>query len=52
MYPGLLLNYSCKPYPKTITEQVDKAHDDGFDGIIVHIDQKGRTTDLCFWMEE
>ena len=31
------------PLPDSMQEQVDKAEDYGFDGIIVYIDQKGKT---------
>lgn len=32
------------PLPKTIQEQVNKANDYGFDGIIVYIDEKGKNS--------
>lgn len=31
-----------KPLPNTVQEQVSKAQDHGFDGIIVYVDQKGK----------
>lgn len=38
--PWPILNAWITPLPKTVQEQVDKASDYGFDGIIVYVDKK------------
>lgn len=40
--PWPIVSAWIKPLPDTIQEQVDKAPDYGFDGIIVYIDQSGK----------
>lgn len=39
--PWPLINAWIRPLPKTVQEQVNKATDYGFDGIIVYVDKKG-----------
>ncbi len=44
--PWPILKASLTPLPKTIQEQVDKATDYGFDGIIVYVNRKGNNPEF------
>ncbi|MBZ0244234.1 MAG: beta-lactamase family protein, partial [Bacteroidales bacterium] len=44
--PWPIVNAWIKPLPKTIQEQVNKAADYGFDGIIVYVDKKGQAPEF------
>lgn len=44
--PWPIVNAWIKPLPDTVQEQVDKAHDYGFDGIIVYTDIQGKTPEF------
>ena len=41
--PWILVRAWITPLPQTVHEQVNKAIDYGFDGIIVYIDEKGKS---------
>ncbi|NNC70396.1 MAG: serine hydrolase, partial [Flavobacteriaceae bacterium] len=41
--PWLLVKAWILPLPDTIQEQVDEAIDHGFDGMIVYVDQAGKS---------